>query len=121
MNKRSVGFVWEERAAEYLRDNGITILDKNYKVYRRGEIDLIGTDKSGTLIFFEVKYRKNGNLGMAGEAVTFAKKKSICQAADYYRARMGVEYGASIRFDVVGITSDEIVWYKNAFEYIGRG
>jgi len=121
MNRRTVGFVWEERAAEYLKNNGITILEKNYKVYRRGEIDLIGKDKNGTLIFFEVKYRKSNLNGLAAEAVTYAKRKSICQAADYYRFKNSYEYSTPIRFDVIGITSKELIWYKNAFDYVGRG
>lgn len=121
MDKRKIGKIWEDKACLYLKNSGITILETNYKVYRRGEIDIIGCDPSGTLIFFEVKYRKSTENGMPQEAVDFRKQQKICNACDYYRASHEIGYDRAVRFDVLAIYGQEITWIKNAFMYIGRG
>lgn len=48
-------------AVNYLIANGFQILEVNYynkRGYRYGEVDIIGQDRDGTVIFFEVKTRK---------------------------------------------------------------
>ena len=47
INKRKIGAWYEQMAAEYLKGQGMVILEQNYRV-RQGEIDLIG--KSDTEI-----------------------------------------------------------------------
>ena len=44
MNKRRLGGYYEDAAGDYLVKNGLTILDKNVRCGRLGEIDLIGID-----------------------------------------------------------------------------
>ena len=84
MNKREIGDNYELLAADYLRNNGVKILVKNYR-NRFGEIDLIGYDGE-TLVFFEVKYRNNLQSGYAEEAVDaklmVIKKDSFAPAAE---------------------------------------
>lgn len=112
-NTRSKGEYYEERAARYLKEQGKEILCRNFRC-RQGEIDLIAKDKE-TIIFVEVKYRKNGNTGHPLEAVTLAKQKKITMSAAYYLLR---EYGRTdvpCRFDVIGILPDKILWIKDAF------
>ena len=53
----------------------IFIIFQNYYT-KYGEIDLIFKD-SDTLVFVEVKYRKNSDYGFAEESVTQAKLKKI--------------------------------------------
>lgn len=115
MNTRKTGAAYEEMAAEYLRKQGIKILEKNYR-NRNGEIDLIGRD-SEYLIFFEVKYRKSLKNGTPAEAVTFSKQKKICQVADYYRLTHGIGEFCAVRYDVISICDKEITWYQNAFSH----
>lgn len=119
MNTRKTGAEQEEKAADYLRKQGIRILEKNYR-NRSGEIDIIGRD-SEYLIFFEVKYRKTMQNGAPSEAVTFAKQKKICQVADYYRLTHGIGEFSAVRYDVISICGEEIIWYRNAFEHIYSG
>lgn len=116
MNTREVGSKKEAAACAYLEENGVRIKERNFRC-RRGEIDVIGYDGE-YLVFFEVKYRKNGSdKGSALEAVGIVKQKKICRVADYFRMIHRCPLDTSIRFDVVAIDGDDIQWVKNAFEY----
>lgn len=115
-NKRSIGTKYEEIAKQYLSKSGVKILDNNFRC-KIGEIDLIG--KNGdTYVFVEVKYRKDLSLGHPAEAVDYKKRRTICRVADYYRMKYKISEYVPCRFDVVAILRDEIIWYKNAFDYI---
>ena len=81
-NKRQVGTEKETLAAEYLREKGYFIIEKNYRV-RQGEIDLIARD-GACIVFVEVKYRADGRSGDALEAVTGAKIRQISKMALFY-------------------------------------
>lgn len=113
VNRRRVGTHYEQLAANYLRSQGVTILERNYRC-PRGEIDLIGLD-GRYLVFVEVKYRRDGRQGDPSEAVTGWKQRRICQTARYYL--YGHRYGEDTpcRFDVISIRNEEIRWIKNAF------
>lgn len=116
MNKRKTGSEKEAAAAEYLEQNNIRIVCRNFNS-AKGEIDLIGYD-GDTLVFFEVKYRSGSNFGYAAEAVDHKKQKVICRVSDYYRMINRVSDFSPCRFDVIAIDEDKISWYKNAFDYI---
>ena len=58
-------------AAEFLVARGLTIVARNFRI-RRGEIDLIARD-GDTLVFVEVRLRRNQNFGGAGASITAAK------------------------------------------------
>lgn len=113
MNKRKKGAEYEEKAALYLAGKGYEILERNfYTCY--GEIDLIARD-GDTIVFLEVKYRKNLQGGYPQEAVTFQKRQRIIWSARYYLYKNRV-CEIPCRFDVVAITGEEIVHIRNAFE-----
>ena len=86
-NKRAVGSRYEEETAAFLQKNGYRILEKNFRD-RRGEIDLIAKD-GRTLVFVEVKYRKNARNGYPEEAVDTRKQKKIRETAAYYVYKTG--------------------------------
>lgn len=114
-NKRKTGREKEELAEEYLRQQGYEILDMNF-YGRFGEIDIIARDGE-TLVFAEVKYRKSERFGNSLEAVDTRKQKKICQTALYYLARHHISDSVPCRFDVIGITGEDITHIKNAFEF----
>ena len=60
MNKRSVGSIYEQLAAEQLINMGYRVLIRNYR-NRYGEIDIIGRD-GDTICFCEVKYRRDNGV-----------------------------------------------------------
>lgn len=115
--KRQSGKYYEDAAIEYLKNEGIWIIDRNVHMSRLGEIDIIGMDRStaygDTLVFFEVKYRSSDRYGTAVTAVTEQKKRTIRKCASYYLAYKKIDY--YIRFDIIAIDGEKISWYKNAF------
>ena len=117
-NNRTVGSYEEGLALDFLKEQGIRICDKNFR-NRTGEIDLIGYDQQ-TLVFFEVKYRKNGRVGASLEAVGVAKQRQICKVAEFYLYVKHISTNTAIRYDVIGIDRDSIHWIKNAFYHIRR-
>lgn len=123
-SSRTKGNEGEDIACTFLRAQGIRILDRNVKSYRAGELDIIARDIDGTLLFIEVKLRRNNRSGAPAEAVTFSKIQSICRAADYYRVSHGIGSDTNVRFDVIAISlsaDEKIDWIKNAFDYVGKG
>ncbi|MBO5144418.1 MAG: YraN family protein [Lachnospiraceae bacterium] len=116
MNTRKTGTEYEQLAVRYLQKQGVRILECNYR-NRKGEIDLIGRDGEYT-VFFEVKYRKDSSRGYPTEAVNYRKRKTICSVADYYRMIHHMGEFTPIRYDVIAICGEEIVWYQNAFAHI---
>ena len=115
-NLRALGTEKEDDAARYLSDKGITILEHSFRS-KMGEIDLIGMDTDGTLVFIEVKYRGVESAGSAEEAVTSSKQHTISRVSDYYRYTHGIAENAKLRFDVIAIDKDGIRWIRNAFPY----
>lgn len=117
MNKRILGTQYEQRAADFLKEQGYFILQKNYRC-RLGEIDIIARDRK-YLVFVEVKYRRNDKKGYPGQAVTYQKQRTISKVAGEYLMRHSYNMEVLCRFDVVSILGEEITLIKNAFEYIG--
>lgn len=115
-NKREMGSKQEEIAVEYLIKEGYIILDKN--VYTKsGEIDIIAKHEN-YLVFIEVKYRSNANMGFPEEAVDFRKIKRISRTAMYYMYRSNIPTDTPCRFDVIVILGKEITLIKNAFDMV---
>lgn len=113
MNKRKEGSIWENLAAAYLAEQGLLILEKNYRT-RLGEIDLIAKEKD-TLVFVEVKYRKTDRMGLPEEAVTRKKQGTIRKVAESYCSFHWKGTETPCRFDVIAVLGEEITWIKNAF------
>lgn len=116
MNKRKVGADKEQMAAAYLEKQGMEIVERNFR-NRQGEIDMIARHGE-YLVFVEVKYRSNHSKGSALEAVDYRKMRQICKVADYYRYLHRLGNNTMIRYDVVAIQGEEIVWIPNAFSHI---
>ena len=82
MNKRKLGTVYEQLSVNLLKQKGYIILECNYRCMI-GEVDIIALDKQ-TVVFIEVKYRKNYGSGYPEEAVSRKKMRRICKTADWY-------------------------------------
>lgn len=112
------GIQGEKTAAEYLtRKLGMVLLEHRYRT-KTGEIDLILMDGE-TVVFAEVKTRRTGNPGNGLSAVNRTKQKRITQSAMLYLMRMG-RMQAPVRFDLVEIVGEEILYVPNAFQPYGR-
>lgn len=114
---RKSGVYWEKAAESFLRTQGLKLLQRNFSS-RFGEIDLIMVDEQ-TVVFVEVKYRKNDHHGSGADAVTFHKQGRISRTAAWYLAKNPHRAECICRFDVVSIDpkkKDEgINWIKSAF------
>jgi len=110
MNTR--GAAAEAQAADFLRRKGFTVLARNY-LTKGGEIDIVAREKK-TLVFVEVKSRKNNAFGGAVGAVTSAKQKRVEWAALQYIKENRPSFD-SIRFDVICITPEKTEHIPNAF------
>ena len=117
MNRRKTGTEKEQSACRYLENHGCRILEQNYHAGRYGEIDIVA-EEDGFLVFAEVKYRSGNAWGDPLEAVDFRKQQRICRVADRYLAEHRRPQDTPCRFDVIGITAEEIRWVPNAFPYI---
>lgn len=82
MNRRQDGSIGEEMVSDFLKAKGYSIKVRNY-LCKTGEIDIIA-EKGGTLIFVEVKARRNQNYGRPAEAVTPSKLRRIERTAQWY-------------------------------------
>lgn len=114
LDRRRVGTEYELKAAKILSEQGCQILEHSYHS-RRGEIDLIAND-NGTLIFIEVKYRRNASYGTSLEAVDPRKQNRIRQTALFYLMDKGLDPDRTpIRFDVIGFDAGHFTHLKGAF------
>ena len=109
----------EARALAYLQRQGLSLVERNYRVARgrsrrAGEIDLILRDADGTLVFVEVRARHTLEAGGAAASVTAAKRARLVYAAQHYLLRF--DRLPPCRFDVVAIDGTELQWLKAAFD-----
>jgi putative endonuclease len=103
----------EQLAARYLQQQGLTLLDTNYRC-RFGEIDLILRDGE-TLVFAEVRQRSRSDFGGAAASIDARKQQRIILAARHYLAALNRT--PPCRFDAVLLDSTaQPEWVRNAFE-----
>jgi putative endonuclease len=106
----------ENLVSNYLQQQGLKLIEANYTC-KCGEIDLIMRDGE-TLVFVEVRYRKNDYYGDGVASVTKYKQHKIIRAATYYLQQNNLYDKVLCRFDVVAAASENInnlQWIKNAF------
>lgn len=101
----------EKMALRYLKRKGYRLWEKNY---RKGhhEIDLIMEDKTGAVVFVEVKARSRTDYGLPREAVTASKQRYLRLAAQYYLTENQL-WERFCRFDVI-----EVYLFDNHIEHI---
>jgi putative endonuclease len=108
----------EAQAEKFLKKSGLKMVGRNVRV-GHDELDLIARD-GDTLIFVEVKTRKNEDFGRAAAAVTPAKRRKLSRAAIRFlkKRKLRPPY---IRFDIVEVVGEEpeIRHIPNAFTLEG--
>jgi putative endonuclease len=116
LTTKQKGDAAEDRALRYLQDQGLQLVQRNYRTPGRGggEIDLIVRDTDNTLVFVEVRHRDSDSHGGALASITPAKLRRIVFAARYFVMRLAKE--PACRFDVVALEGANLHWYKAAFD-----
>ncbi|OED40669.1 YraN family protein [Chromatiales bacterium (ex Bugula neritina AB1)] len=117
MTTRDQGSLHESLACLYLQEQGLTLLTSNHHS-RFGEIDLIMKDGE-TIVFVEVRYRRNASFGGAALSITPAKQRKITLTALHYLQQKR-KNNEPCRFDVFAVTGQKNnsapLWIKNAFD-----
>ena len=115
LNANNKGLAAEQLAETYLISQGLKTKSRNYHC-RYGEIDLI-MQAPETLVFVEVRLRKNKHFGSAGDSITPQKQQKLLLTAQHYLQQHGEQ---ACRVDVVlltGLSIDQIEWVKNAISW----
>lgn len=98
----SLGERGERAAARYLKRRGYKIVFLRHR-QRYGEVDIIAVDGE-TVVFVEVKTRRDAALGRPAEAVDAERQARLTRAALAFLKSHGLLEYAS-RFDVI-----EVIW-----------
>ena len=115
MNTRKIGCDGENKAVDFLLENGYEIIERNVHFGKIGEIDIVARDKAdGTFVFVEVKYNRvvKSAFGEPEFRVTASKMKQIVKLAKMYIHNRGL-YKKPVRIDVIAIDSNGIRHLKN--------
>lgn len=110
---RSLGPLGEETVALYLKKEGFSILERNYRI-RGGEIDIIAR-KNDLIAFVEVKTRLFESSRLS-EVVTPSKQSKIIFTARYFLLRNQLQ-DVTFRFDIALVEGHDlrITYIPNAF------
>jgi len=115
-SSKKIGDAAEDEALQYLQDQGLRLLTRNYRTPGRGggEIDLVMRGADGTLVFVEVRKRLSMRHGGAAASVGWVKQKRIVRAAQHYL--LALPRLPPCRFDVVEIDNEGVHWLPGAFD-----
>ncbi|MBN1787739.1 MAG: YraN family protein [Sedimentisphaerales bacterium] len=117
-DSRLLGRWGQKQCEKFLRQKGYKTITRNFSC-KTGEIDLIMTTDSKTVVFVEVKTRKNEDFADAEAAITSAKKQRMKKAANLFVKKYKLD-NRPLRFDVVIVIADQkadsrMRHYENAF------
>ena len=111
-----LGKYGEELAQEYLVEQGLRILETNYR-FHHAEVDIIA-EEGDLLVFCEVKTRQDDSFGAPEQAITPLKMQQIRKVAGAYLTKNQIR-DRQCRFDVVGVMvaggSVKLDHMRNAF------
>lgn len=115
---RERGEAAEALALAHLERHGLRLVSRNYRWGQGrstagGEIDLILREHDGTLVFVEVRARRNSACGGAAASIGAVKQRRLRRAAEHFLLRWPVL--PPCRFDLVAIEGDQITWLRGAF------
>ena len=116
---KAVGDAAEARALAHLLAAGLVLVQRNYRLARGprsrgGEIDLIMREADGTLVFVEVRVRRDGRFGGAAASIGATKQERLVFAARHFLRSLGSP--PPCRFDVVAVEGERIEWLRAAFD-----
>jgi putative endonuclease len=98
--KDALGRHGEDLAAEFLRQSGLRVLDRNWRC-GQGEIDIIAVERR-VLVACEVKTRSSDRFGTPLESISRLKLNRLRRLAILWVIAHGVLFD-EIRVDAVGV------------------
>ncbi|MCA9635021.1 MAG: YraN family protein [Myxococcales bacterium] len=122
---RARGLAAEEEAARFLESRGLVVVERNVTI-GGAEIDLIATlepstpSEPETVVFVEVRSRDDVRAGTPIETIDRRKRSRLRRAAAAWLVARGLWERVAVRFDAIGIVTDEeaprIEWIPGAFD-----
>ena len=108
----------EDLALRFLQKHNMILLERNFRS-RFGEIDLI-MQQNNTIIFVEVRSRKNSAFLHPAETIDYSKKNKIRRTSQVFMQKTPARKHYDWRFDVVTLIGRrekemKIEWIKSAF------
>ncbi|MGW5329898.1 YraN family protein [Streptomyces sp. NPDC004014] len=100
--RSGLGRYGEDLAARRLTETGMTILRRNWRCGRSGEIDIVARDGS-TLVVCEVKTRRAGGFQHPMAALTPEKARRLRGLAERWVQAHGGAPPGGVRIDLVGV------------------
>jgi putative endonuclease len=100
---KALGDLAEARALDHLSAAGLVLVRRNYRVARGprargGEVDLVMRDRDGTLVFVEVRVRRDARFGGAAASIGAAKRQRLVFAASHFLRRLASPGSTSSRW-----------------------
>jgi len=119
MTSSQKGEIGEEEAAEFFRQAGYTVLQKNYRG-KRGEIDLVAA-KDSELVFVEVKRWTSYGADSLERGIGPRKRHRIMETSKQYLLEHPEFDDCSIRYDVLFVpgTGRKVCHIEDAFREEG--
>jgi putative endonuclease len=105
-SRSALGRYGEELAARRLTAAGMTVLERNWRSGRSGEIDIVARD-GDVLVVCEVKTRRGGGFEHPMAAVTPVKAERLRDLAGRWIQTHGGAPPGGVRIDVVGVVLPE--------------
>ncbi|MEX3102798.1 MULTISPECIES: YraN family protein [unclassified Streptomyces] len=100
--RKAIGEYGEELAARRLADAGMTVLERNWRSGRAGEIDIVARD-GDVLVVCEVKTRRDGPFQHPLAGVTPQKADRLRGLAEHWLHTHGGSPPGGVRIDVVAV------------------
>ncbi|MEV5175259.1 YraN family protein [Streptomyces flaveolus] len=100
--RNGLGKYGEGLAARRLAEQGMTILERNWRSGRSGEIDIVARD-GDALVVCEVKTRRGGGYEHPMAAVTPEKAARLRTLAEHWIQAHGGAPPGGVRIDLVGV------------------
>jgi putative endonuclease len=117
ISAKAAGDAAEFKALQHLLAQGLSLVKRNYRMPGKAgyEIDLIMREPQGqsTLVFVEVRLRRNARYGSGAASVSATKKRHIIKAAQHFLLQLPRE--PACRFDVISLGDNGLEWIKAAF------
>jgi putative endonuclease len=113
-----LGAAAEQLAADFLRAQGLEILERNY-LRRLGELDIVAREDD-VLVIAEVRCRSSDRFGGAAASVDTRKQMRLIRAASQLLQQHRELSHLRVRFDVlaiaeVGRETARVEWIRHAF------
>jgi putative endonuclease len=115
--RKDAGDQGEADALRHLQAAGLKLITRNYRC-PGGELDLVMLDQQ-TLVFVEVRFRRDRNFGGALASINTRKQQRLLLAAQRFLQTHREYQKLRGRFDVVSLEGDagapKLQWIKDAF------